>query len=571
MRSLSSTTAETEQIAVRSRPASHFADSIFAILGIIAAAFVLVFVVYPLIQILSQGFFRRGEFDLNAYTSVLTRPIYQGIIANSLVLGVIVSVLGTAIGFLFAYTIVRVPTRLRGILRTVALVPLVSPPFAIALSSILLFGRSGLITKGIFRIETDIYGLPGLTLVQVISFFPVSFLIFESLLKQLDASLEEAAQNLGAPPGHVFRTVTLRLLTPGIAASMLLLLIESMADLANPLLISGNFNVLASQSYIAIIGQSNFQLGAALSTVLLVPSLIAFLVQRWILARGSYISVTGRPTGGRILLQHRVAAITLTASCALIAALVVLLYATVFLGAITRVWGTDFTLTFEHFVEGYDRASRAITDTTMLAAIATPLTGLLGMVIAYLVTRGRLVGRHALDFMAMLGAAVPGTVLGIGFIIAFNRPPLLLTGTAAIIVICYVVRSLATGQRAAVAALLQIDPAIEEASTTLGADQATTFRRVTLPLIRGALVTGMIYTFAHSMTAISAIIFLTSPRWKVLTKEILDLVELGYLGNAIALTTILVMIVFGAMALVTYGVGRLWDSRVGPDTMGAAH
>jgi iron(III) transport system permease protein len=546
-------------------------DSLFPILGIVAAAFVVVFVVYPLFQILSQGFFRRGEFDLGAYASVLTRPIYQTIIANTLVLGIIVSVLGTAIGFLFAYTIVRVPSRLRPVLRTIALVPLVSPPFAIALSSILLFGRSGLISKGIFKIETDIYGLPGLTLVQVISFFPVSFLIFESLLKQLDASLEEAAQNLGAPPGYVFRTITVRLLTPGIAASLLLLLIESMADLANPLLISGNFNVLASQSYIAIIGQSNFQLGAALSTVLLVPSLVAFLVQRWILARGSYIAVTGRPTGGRIQLVHRLAANLLLATCVAIAGLVVLLYATVFLGAITRVWGSDFTLTFEHFVQGYDRAARAIGDTTMLAAIATPLTGLLGMVIGYLVTRGRLVGRNALDFIAMLGAAVPGTVLGIGFIVAFNRPPLLLTGTAAIIVVCYVVRSLATGQRAAVAALQQIDPAIEEASTTLGADQATTFRRVTLPLIRGALVTGMIYTFAHSMTAISAIVFLTSPRWKVLTKEILDLVELGYLGNAIALTTILVFIVFGAIALVTYGVGHMWE-RVSADTpLGAAH
>jgi iron(III) transport system permease protein len=567
---VATTTVEEREVAATARTARP-KDAAFAILGLASGLFVLIFVLYPLVQILSQGFYRRGELDLGAYTSVLTRPIYQGIIANTLLLSLIVSTVGTATGFLFAYTLVRVPTRLRPVLRLLALIPLVSPPFAIALSSILLFGRSGLITKGIFGIETDIYGLPGLTLVQTISFFPVSFLIFESLLKQLDASLEEAAQNLGAPPGHVFRTVTLRLLTPGIAASMLLLLIESLADLANPLLISGNFNVLASQSYIAIIGQSNFQLGAALSAILLIPSLVAFLVQRRVLARGSFIAVTGRPTGGRIQLRHRVAATALTGACVAISALIVLLYATVFLGAITRVWGTDFTLTLEHFVQGFDRASRSIRDTTMLAAIATPITGLLGMVIAYLVTRRRFVGGQVLDFVSMLGAAVPGTVLGIGYIIAFNRPPLLLTGTAAIIVICYVVRSLATGQRAAVAALQQIDPAIEEASTTLGADAATTFRRVTLPLIRGALVTGMIYTFAHSMTAISAIVFLTSPRWKVLTKEILDLVELGYLGDAIALTTILVFIVFGAMALVTFGVGKLWStSRVSPDaTIGA--
>ncbi len=523
---------------------------------------VLVFVAYPLWQILSQGFFnRRGEFDLGAYAAVLTRPVYQTVILNTLVLGVITAALGSAVGFVYAYTLVRVPTRLRGLLRVVAFLPLVSPPFAVAMSAILLFGRSGLITKGIFGIEYEIYGLRGLALVQVLTFFPVAFLIFEAMLQQLDASLEEAALGMGASKGHIFRTVTLPLMVPGIAGSLLVLFIESLADLANPILIGGNYNVLASQSWIAIIGQSNFQLGAALSVVLLVPSLIAFVLQRYWVQRRSYIAVTGKPTGGRIRVEEARIALPLLGFCLLVAGLVVLLYVTILIGALTRVWGADFSLTFEHFAGVLMRRQQAMLDTTLLAAIATPITGLLGLTIAYLVIRKRFPLREALDFTSMMGAAVPGTVLGIGFILAFNNPPIALTGTATILVCCFVVRSLPGGLRAAVAALQQIDPSIEEASTNLGAGGLTTFRRVTVPLVRSALLAGMLFSFARNMTALSAIIFLVSPRWKIMTKEILDFVELGYLGEAIALTTLLMLIVFAAMALMTYLVGRTGRSR----------
>jgi iron(III) transport system permease protein len=537
-------------------------DPGFVVALAVVTATVLLFIVHPLFQILSQGFFtRRGEFDLSVYQSVLSRPTNQTIILNTLKLGAITAVLGTSIGFLFAYTLARVATPLHPILRAVAFLPLVSPPFAVALPSILLFGRSGLISKGVFGIEYNIYGLPGLVLVQALTFFPVAMLIFDGLLRQLDASLEEAAQGLGASRGHIFRTITLPLMMPGILGSLLILFIESLADLGNPIFIGGDYNVLASQAWIAIIGQSNFQLGAALSVVLLVPSLLAYIFQRYYLQQRSYISVTGKPTGGRVRVREAHIAVPLVIGCTAIAGLVLLLYSTLFYGALVRVWGTDFGLTFQHFTSAVNRGQQAAANTLFLAAIATPLTAMLGMVIAVLVVRRKFAWREPLDFIAMLGAAVPGTVLGIGFLLAFNRQPLLLTGTALILVLVFMVRSLPGGLRAAVAALQQIDPAIEEASTNLGANTATTFRRITLPMIRPSLFAGMVFSFTRNMTAISAIIFLASPQWKIMTKEIFDLMENGLLSEAIALTCMLVAVVLAAMGLLHVLVGRTGRSR----------
>jgi iron(III) transport system permease protein len=495
---------------------------------------------------------------LTAWESILTRPVYHRIIQNTVVLGALVAALGTAIGFVYAYTLVRTspPRWLRAPLRLLVLLPIISPPFALALATILLFGRSGLITRGVFGYEANVYGLPGLLFVQLVSFFPVAFLMFEGLLKAVDPSLEEAAANLGATRWRVFRTVTVPLLVPGFAGAGLLLFIESLADLGNPVLIGGDFNVLALQSWLSIIGQSNFQLGAALSTVLLFPSIVVFILQRYWVGKRSYVSVTGKPVGNARPGAIGPAAWGLWLVCTFLALIVLMLYVTVLSSAFIRVWGADYRPTLEHFQTAFSRGSRAMTDTTFLAAVATPLAALLGLLVAYLTVRQKFTGREALDFLAMLGAAVPGTVLGIGYLLAFNRPPIVLTGGAAIIVIAFAVRSLPVGQRAAAAALQQIDPALEEASVNLGADAQVTFRRIVLPLIRPALLAGMVFAFTRNMTALSVIIFLASPRWKILTKEILDQLDLGYMGVALAYTSVLIAIVLAVIGLMTLAVNR---------------
>jgi iron(III) transport system permease protein len=422
-----------------------------------------------------------------------------------------------------------------------------------------------------------------MVLVMSLSFFPVAYISLSGLMRALDPALDEAATNLGASRWHTFRTVTLPLLLPGLASGFLLLFVEALADLGNPIVLGGNFQVLASRMYLAIIGQYDTLGGAVLGILLLIPSLIVYFVHRYYADRASVVSITGKPSGRPAQLTNRFAAGVLLVAAMAVSLLVVLMYGTIIFGAFTNLVGVDNTLTtknFEFVLFGY--GLEAVSDTVLLAGIATPLAGLLGVVVAFLVIRGRFRGRGALDFGTMLGVAVPGTVFGIGYLLSFNTPmeifgiqvlPKLtggagLLGGAVAIVLVYVVRSVPGGLRSGAAALQQIDPTIEEASVSLGASQATTFRRVVLPLIRPAFLTGLIYSFARSMTAISAIVFLTTPQTRIMTQQILNETNAARFGNALAYCVLLIVIVCTAIGLLYWLIGS--STRVDRGVAGPA-
>ena len=542
----------------------------------IAIAFVVIGILFPLVAMIGTSL---SPDALPIFVRYLTPPQSQ-ILINTVVLGVVVATVGTALGFLFAFVQVRVPAPrpLKRFLHVMALLPIVSPPFALAIAALTLFGRSGLITRELLGLRTDIYGLPGLTLVMSLSFFPVAYISLMGLMRALDPALDEASTSLGANRWRSFRKVTIPLLLPGIASGFLLLFVEALADLGNPIVLGGDFTVLASRLYIAIIGEYDTLAGAVLSVLLLVPSIIVYLVHRYYAERASVVSVTGKPTGRPTELTSRPIAVLLTALATAVGGLVLLLYLTILAGALTPLLGINNTLTtanFEYVLFGY--GFEAVTDTTLLAAIATPLAGLLGVVVAFLVIRGRFRGRGALDFGTMLGVAVPGTVFGIGYLLAFNTPIELggftilpkLTGGAAMfggalaIVLVFIVRSTPGGLRSGAAALQQIDPSIEEASVSLGANQATTFRRIVLPLIRPAYLTGLIYSFARSMTAISAVIFLTTPQTRIMTQQILNETDAGRYGNAFAYCVLLIAIVLVAIGILYALVGSTTNAERG--------
>ena len=531
-------------------------------------------IVYPLVRILVMAISPAGSAVV---AKMFTSPVNQRIVLNTVILGTVVGAIGTLVGFLMAYVQVRVDVPGKKVLHLLSLLPVVSPPFAVATAVITLFGRRGMITHGLLGAETNIYGLTGLTLVMVLSFFPVAYMNFRGLLSSLDPALDEAAANLGANKWHTFKTVTLPMLVPGFARSFLLLFVESIAALANPLVIGGDFTVLASRIYIAITGEYDVPSGAAYSLVLLLPAMLVFLVQRYWVSRKSVVSVTGKPAGKPALLDTG-ARWPLYAASLLVVGLVALIYITVIAGAFTKILGINnqFTLdNFKYVLSGIGNES--IKDTTILALIATPIAGLIGMLIAWLVVRKMKRGAAWLDFLGMLGLAVPGTVVGIGYAIAFNTPliwqkrmflPALgggaaMLGGAIAIVMVYVIRSIPPGQQSGIAALKQIDPSIDEASASLGADSVTTFRTVTLPLIRSAFLTGLIYAFARSMTTLSPIIFITTPQTQIMTKQILSEVDAGRFGNAFAFCTLLLGIVLSVMGLLTLlvrdrrGAGRV--------------
>jgi iron(III) transport system permease protein len=527
--------------------------------------------VIPLVAVLSAAL---SGAALPRYVDFLTSSVDLTILRNTVVVGLLVGAGGTALGFLFAYVQTRLAVPGKRILHVIALVPVVSPPFAVATAAIVLYGRRGVVSHGLFGIEYDIYGLDGLVFVLSLSLFPVAYLGLLGMMRGLDPALEEAAMTMGASRWHIFRTVILPLLAPGLAAPFLLLFVEAIADLANPLALGGDYTVLASRAYLAVTGEYDTTSAAVYSLILLVPSVGLYLAQRYWLARKVRTTITGKPSGS----VHLVTGWTrwpVFGAAVLVALVIVSLYGTVIAGAVTRVFGVDNRLTVEHFREVLFGVGReALSDTTTLAVIATPIAGAAALLMAWLVVRHLRTTSGWLDFAGTLGVAVPGTVLGIGYVLAY-RPdryvgdvlvlPALVGGTAAAggalaIVLAYVTRSVPAGLRTGTAALTQLHPSIEEASVNLGAGPFRTFRSVILPLIRPALLTGLSYSFARSMTSVSTIILLVTPQTKIITSQILSAANTGRYGVAFAYCTVLTALVllgFGVIRLLVGGAANL--------------
>jgi iron(III) transport system permease protein len=379
--------------------------------------------------------------------------------------------------------------------------------------------------------------------------FPIAFLTMAGVLEAIDSTLEDASLDLNASRWQTFTRVTLPLAAPGILSSWLLVFTNSLADFANPLLLSGSFRVLSVESYIEVTGMNRLGNGAALSILLLLPTLTAFFVQRAWVAKKSFVVVTGKPSGRLSDLASKPTRIFLLTCVVLTSVFIVSLYGTIVAGCFVKNWGIDYTFTMVNIVEALQRGKAAMLSTMTLAGIATPIAGFIAMIGAVLVVRKRFPGKRVLEALMMTPFAVPGTLIGISYILAFNQPPLLLVGTGAILVICYVIRELPVGLEGGVATLRQIDPSIEEAASDLGADQATVFRTVILPLIRPAFISSMSYTFVRSMTAVSAIIFLISARWYHITIQIYNFSENIRFGLASVLATALIIIVLAVFGL----------------------
>jgi len=377
----------------------------------------------------------------------------------------------------------------------------------------------------------------------------------------MDPSIEDAALDLGASWRQMFRTVTLPLAVPGLASALLLIFIESLADFGNPIILAGNYTVLATQAYLRITGLYDLSGGATLAVILLIPSLIAFFLQKYWVGRRSYVTVTGKPSAARTRRDEpwlRWCAFTL---CLILTGMILLLYGTVFIGSFVTLWGANYKLTLANYNHVFKVGWHHIRDTIILSTVSTPITGILGMVIAFLVVRKQFPGRRALELASMLTFAIPGTVVGIGYILAFNQPPLVLTGTAAIIIILFVFRNMPTGIQSGIAALQQIDQSIEEASCDLGADSATTFRKITLPLMAPAFFSGLVYSFVKCVTAISAIVFVVSARWKLITVAVMGSVENSDLAQAAAFCVVIIVIILAAIGIINLLVYPPWTAR----------
>ncbi|MDD4208549.1 MAG: iron ABC transporter permease [Mesotoga sp.] len=518
-------------------------DPVLLLIIVLIFAALAIFIVYPLFRVFSVSMTNKeGGFDLSAYSHAFSNRYMRQGFFNSLLVAGLTAIFGMLVGYLFAYTLNRTDIPLKGFFRTVAVLPIVFPPFIGALSIIMLFGFNGIITAGIFGIRNfPVYGLWGLMMAQVVCFFPVAFITLDGVIGTISPTLEDAAFNLGANRWQAFRKVILPMSVPGIASTMLVLFIESLADFGNPLILAGSkFPVLSVQAYLQITGMFDTKGGAALAVWLLFPSIAAFVIQKYWVGKKKYVTVTGKPTTSVLKSVSKPVKWILFSLCMFIAVFTLTIYATIFWGAFVKAWGMNNTLTLENFKYVFDVGLEAIKDTLVIAFTSTPISAVLGMIIAFLLVRKVFPGRRVMEFTSMLSFAVPGTVIGIGYILSFNKPPLLLTGTLAILVLNFVFRYIPVGIQSGVALLNQVDPAIEEAAYTLGADNRQVFTKVTLPLIMPAFFSALVFAFVRAMTAISAAIFLVSARWNLITVQILSQSDSGRLSEACAFSVLLI-------------------------------
>lgn len=549
-----------------------FSDPIMMGMIILLIFFLALFIVYPLFVLLIDSIYNEGTFTLDVFSRVLSMQRFRQAFLNTVELGIITGILSTVIGMLFAYVDVYVKLRFKWIeklFNVVSLLPVVSPPFVLSLSTIMLFGRSGIISRYLLHIyDSNVYGLKGIVVVQTLTFFPVCYLMLKGLLKNIDPSIEEAARDIGASRWKVFTTVTLPLMLPGLGNAFLVTFIESVADFANPMLIGGDFDTLATTIYLQVTGSYDSTGAAAMSVVLLTLTLILFFIQKYYLERKTAATLTGKASRARMPITDRSVTVPLTVFCTLIAVFVVIMYIMIPFGALFKLWGRDYSLSLKWFEYLFKYSGfKAFKDSFLLSIIAAPITALMSMVIAYLVVKKKFKAKGFIEFTSMLAMAVPGTVLGIGFIRGYAngifRTGLMkgIYGSAAILIIVFIVRSLPVGTRSGISALRQIDKSIEESAYDLGAGSGKVFTTITLPLIKDSFFSGLVTSFVRSITAISAIILLVTPQFLLITCQINEFAEKGYYGVACAYATILIAIVYAAVLIMNLFIKYFGTSK----------
>ena len=549
------------------------ADPIMVTTIVVLIAFLTLFILYPLAILLVDSFVGDGSLSLDTFRRIFAMPRFTTAITNTLKVGFLVGILSALIGLLFAYVevYVRMGRFVGGLFKVVSTLPVVSPPFVLSLSMIMLFGKAGIITRFLLGIyDNSVYGFWGIVVVQTLTFFPVCYMMLKGLLKNIDPSLEEAARDMGASRWKVFTSVTLPLMLPGLGNAFLVTFIESIADFANPMIIGGSYDTLATTIYLQITGSYDKPGAAAMAVVLLCITLLMFVVQKYYLEAKTAATLTGKASRARMLIEDKSVKVPLTILCALAAGFVILMYLCVPIGACFPTWGFKFfPLTGKWFGLVFTRyhGLQAFRDSFVLSLISAPITALLSMIISYLVVKRKFKAKGFIEAVSMLAMAVPGTVLGVGYIRGFaggvfNTGFLQgLYGTGLILIIVFVVRSLPTGTRSGISALRQIDKSIEESAYDMGADSLKVFMTVTLPLIKDSFLSGLVTAFVRSITAISAIILLVTPQFLLITVQINEFAEKGSYSLACAFATILIVITYGAVLLMNLFIKHFGTSK----------
>ncbi len=524
------------------------------------------FIVFPTGAIFIAMFYEDGAFHPQQVLRILSQSYILRVIGNSLMLSGFVGLMSTIFGLAFALYTTRIARRTAFIGKIFSILPIVTPPFVVGLGVTLMLGRSGYLTEWLGIANSNwLYGFNGIAIAQILAFTPLAFMILDGALKSIHPSIEEASYTLRASRFKTFFQIIFPLLRPALANAFLLVFVQSLADFSNPLVLGGSFDVIATQIYFYIAGsQLDYASASTLGTLLLLFSLGIFIAQYLWIGNRSYITVSGKSYRGEVQELPGLLKNAIIALLALGMVFNLILFGSIFYGSFTVNWGVDYTLTLKNyqilFGQGFnDGAWPSLINTLIYAGIAAIFTALLGLLIAYIVVRKDFRGKKTLEFLTMLCFAIPGTAAGVSYILAFNDAPLYLTGTGIIVIISMVMRDLPVGMRAAIAGLGQLDKSLDEASLSLKGSSFKTIRYIILPLLKPALLSALVTSFVKAMTTVSAIIFLVTADTRVATAYILNRVEDGEYGTAIAYGSILIVVMMSIILFFDWIIG---DTRI---------
>ena len=529
------------------------------------AIVVAVLIIYPTFSVLFESVRSPdGGLTLARYQRFFTSTYFRHTLYNTLLISSIATVFALVLGFVFAYAVTRTRLPLKPLFIGVVLIPMLLPAFLIAFSLILLLGRNGVINNFLFGVgeflglanpaalQWVIYGSHGVILAQTLTFFPLAFLIFSAALSAINPQVEEAAEDLGGGYWYVMRRVTLPLLTPAILSSALLIFMFNASAYGAPAVLGGGrlffprSTMIAPEAIIQILGLLDWGMGTTIAVILIVPSLIIYFLSEHYLKKRSYITVTGTPSAFELRPVPRNVQIGLFIICTITALFILAIVVVVFFGAFTRTWGVNYEFTLRHLGIAFASSQRSIYNSLLLSISGAIVAALLGIITAYLFTRKSFRGTRVLDFATMLPYALPGVVMGLSFAVAFGGRVgfLVLSGTWAIIFLNHVIRRMPFAVRSGAGALGQVDPLIDEAAADLGGRPAYSFIRVTFPLLRATFLAAFVFGFVHMMTDITAVVFLVSPGWRLLSIDLFNAIDSGRLGVAAALSFIMIATTF---------------------------
>ncbi len=497
------------------------------------------FLLYPIVAVLIKSVKGPQGLTLAYYLKFLSKGYYFRSLYNTLLLGIINTIICLIAGFCLAYMTTRGPTILRKPLKVLSMMPLIAPPYLFAISIIILFGRNGILTNSL-HIKWAIYGFSGVVAAQTLAFIPLAYLMMENTLRSLNPNLEESAYDMGASEITIIRTITIPLLAPGILKAGLLVFVMTIAEFGNAAILGGRTPFLAPDTYSMIIGEADFEMGTVLSVVLIVPCILIFFVHNYLLTGKKFTTIGGKPVASEPRKMTPLVKVPFIAISCGVGLAILVSFAVVFVASFTKILGVHNEIVSSHILN-FD-SNLAIYNSIKVSLIAALIGAILGTLLSYVIVRGKFFGRSLIEMVSLSGFALPGTVIGIGYLLAFNAPPLKLTGGIMILALNCVFRFLAVGVEAGISKLHQINIEMEEASSDLGANFLTTFQKVVLPLMFPAFVAGFIYTFMTAIVSLSAVVFLVSPGFDLAAVKIFDAAVYGEIGVASATTMKLILI-----------------------------